>query len=402
MKPKFFVAFIYYALLISACTALPTPPAPTSTPTRAALPPVVTRTPDPVSVISPTPTSVLDPIMASVLPAPGTVALDFVALACSATWSSSIVFIPCPGDLTQLENGYITPLTETTIDSGETYLIPSLLTIPPQGENIMGGIFGRYPPLTVQQGDRFRAVLACQPDYPCGEVEYALDFYAEDGSYQQFPTSLHNQFKDYNREQMQVLFVDIPLNFLAGQTVEFTLVIRDQSAILGDRYLWIAPHIYRDPISVRNTPLPPITNDSGGSNNEIDEDAANAMISGFVDMRTAPPYLTDPVTTLGLGVPVVVMFFNQDDGTWWWVHTTNTHPNFRMTVTPGTYIVVAYARGVLDIPYVTGAFTGGEPSCADSVATIKVGPNQQVTDIIITDWCAFNDRPPKPDEVSLP
>jgi hypothetical protein len=47
-------------------------------------------------------------------------------------------------------------------------------------------------------------------------------------------------------------------------------------------------------------------------------------------MSAAPPYLNDPIVTGGLGVPVVVVAFNLDDGTYFWVDTTPTHPDFSL------------------------------------------------------------------------
>jgi hypothetical protein len=100
------------------------------------------------------------------------------------------------------------------------------------------------------------------------------------------------------------------------------------------------------------------------------------------------------------------MFFNQDDYTWWWVHTTATHPNFQMTVTPGDYLIVAYAAGVGEVPYVTAGYTGMNPSCNQPLALVNMPSNGFVENIVIADWnwnCAGTAyRPPKPAEVPIP
>ena len=122
-------------------------------------------------------------------------------------------------------------------------------------------------------------------------------------------------------------------------------------------------------------------------------------------MGAAPPYLKDPIAH-PQGMPVVVMFFNQDDYTWWWIHTTLTHPYFQMTVPPGDYLVAAYAEGVGGVAYVTAGYTGMNPSCGQTLAIVNVPPNTTVNDIVIADWnwnCGGTAyRPAKPAEVPLP
>ncbi|MDH3942872.1 MAG: hypothetical protein OEV06_02100 [Anaerolineae bacterium] len=388
--------FILTLLALLAACGTPAEIAETPAQPEATFSPIPTFTPAPPQ---PSPTSHAQGILEQAAPKPGTVALDFVALTCSAAWSSSIQFNPCPGDPDDLSDGYIEALSGTAIESGETTDLPALLTIPPQADGY-GGIFGRYPSFTVQPGDRFRAVLTCQQS-PCGAVEYALDYFDAAGKYSEFPSYWPDPFKDFAESGHHIIAIDLPLDFLAGQTVDFTLVIRDQSAVSGDRYLWIAPHIYRDPANTSATPLP----QPGSSRAPTPENAADntpGIIRGLVDMKTAPPYLNDPITTNGLGVPVVVVFFNLDDGTWWWVHTTATHPNFQMTVTPGRYVVLAYAPGVADIPYITGAYTGGAPSCGQPLVAVEVPPNGSALGIFITDWCEYPDRPEKPPGVPIP
>jgi hypothetical protein len=389
------IAFLALFALISACA----PPSadleetPSPAPTFTSIP---TYTPSPPQ---PTPTTYAGWLLDQAIPQPGTVALDFVALTCSAAWSSSIQFIPCPGNPDDLSNGYIEALAGTSVESGESTDLPALLTIPPQMDGY-GGIFGRYPSFTVQPGDRFRAVLTCQQS-PCGAVEYALDYYDSNGKYSNFPSYWPNPFIEFAESGQHITAIDLPLDFLAGKTVDFTLVIRDQSAVSGDRYLWIAPHIYRDPANTSATPLPQ-PGSSSAPTIEPAVDDTPGVIRGLVDMKTAPPYLNDPVTTNGLGVPVVVVFFNLDDGTWWWVQTTQTHPNFQMTVPPGLYYILAYAPGVADIPYITGAYTGGTPSCGQPLVAVQVPPGGSALGIFITDWCEYPDRPEKPPGVPIP
>ncbi|MEK6255820.1 MAG: hypothetical protein N2C13_00705, partial [Chloroflexota bacterium] len=258
---KISALLIMLSLVLAGCSA-DKPDEPEPIELTAVLPTAVpTSTPQPPT---PQPKSAIEIAIEAILPTPGTVAMDFVSLACSATWSSSIVFTACPGDPDDLDDGYVLPLLDTIIETGEIFEVPSLLTIPPQADGRYGGIFGRYPGFTVQPGDRFRAVLTCQRA-PCEEVEYALDTYNANGVFQPFPTYLDNPLAEYNHRGSDFVSIDLSLEYLVGQTVDFVLVVRDQSYLQGDRYLWVAPHIYRDPTNTSATPLPPIGSSSGAS-----------------------------------------------------------------------------------------------------------------------------------------
>jgi hypothetical protein len=198
------------------------------------------------------------------------------------------------------------------------------------------------------------------------------------------------------------MIIEEDLSPLAGQTVEFTLVVRDQRNQGSDLAVWVAPYIWRDPSQTRSTPIPTPT--FRPSSPTESTDSTPGVISGLVDMSSAPPYLTDPMNPGG--TPVITVFFNLDDGTYWWYHTAPTHPNFQMTVTPGRYQIVAYAPGVGGQPYVTAGYTGANPSCGLPLAEVTVTPNGTVSGIQIADWnwlCngdAF--RPPKPADVPSP
>ncbi len=103
----------------------------------------------------------------------------------------------------------------------------------------------------------------------------------------------------------------------------------------------------------------------------------------------------------------MVTFFNQDDDSYWYIQTLLTgQPYYQMTVPPGHYLVVAYARGVGDVPYVSGGYTGSHPSCGQALKVIDVAPGQHVENISIADWnwkCGGTaHHPEKPDAVPVP
>jgi hypothetical protein len=368
-----------------------------STPPAATTEDIEPTDPPPTITSQPEPTQEL---FAS--PQAGYIAFDFVARMCDATWSNSGLYLPCPGDSADDAEGYIMLLDEVMIDDGITVDLPSLLTVVPQDSDF-GGIFGHYPALTIQAGDQFRTVLACmQSGEPCN-VDYELQYFDISGNFRRLNFgSTPWIFDPTLNPDTAYMIIEEDLSPLAGQTVEFTLVVRDQRDQGSDLAVWVAPYIWRDPSQTRSTPIPTPT--FRPSSPTESTDSTPGVISGLVDMSSAPPYLTDPMNPGG--TPVITVFFNLDDGTYWWYHTAPTHPNFQMTVTPGRYQIVAYAPGVGGQPYVTAGYTGANPSCGLPLAEVTVTPNGTVSGIQIADWnwlCngdAF--RPPKPADVPSP
>lgn len=156
------------------------------------------------------------------------------------------------------------------------------------------------------------------------------------------------------------------------------------------------------------TPTPPSTAESP-TPTPTEEPPALATLAGRVVMASAPPYLNDPILTGGLGVPVVVVGFNLDDGTYYWVDTTGTHPNYTLRVPAGRYHLAAYGHGLPSLPdlsYVAAGYTGMEPSCGQELVEIVIGAGEMRTGLDIADWnwsCSGTAyRPLKPDDVPVP
>jgi hypothetical protein len=386
---KHTLLIIAVILTLAACNA-PTGGLPSATIT---IPPLPTDTATPEPTSTPTPQVLEVPT-----PDPSTVVLDFVSTMCTARWSNNGEYLICPGDPNDTGTGYVDRLDGTIISGDILVEAPSLITIPAY-ENL-AGIFGHYPALEVWEGDTFHAILACQPsDIPCN-VDFGLSYFDSNGGFHDLSPQLGpSPFSDHDAPSGVYTEVEVDLSALAGQTVEFTLVVRTG----GDRTrydpIWISPYIRRDPNAQPPVPVVLATATTSSASSGIP-----GTISGMVDLASAPPYLKDSYT--GRESPVVVMFFNLDDGTWWWIHTTLTHPHYRMTVPPGKYQVVAYAKGVGDIPYVTGGYTGSNPSCGKELKTVTVPSNGSVENIVIADWnwtCGGDAyRPAKPDSVPIP
>ena len=378
-------------LTLAACNA---PTSSLSTPTIT-IPPLPSETTTPEPTITPT-----AQILEVTTPDPSTMVLDFVEAMCTAEWSNNGEYFLCSGDPNDTDSGYVDRLDSTIISGDILVEAPSLITIP--AYNTFGGIFGHYPALEVWEGDTFHAILACQPaDIPCN-VDFGLSYFDRNGDFHDLspqigpkPISNHDASSGVYSE------VEVDLSALAGQTVEFTLVVRTEGDRTRYNPIWISPYIQRDPNAQPPDPVVLATATTSSTSSGVP-----GTISGMVDLASAPPYLKD--SYLGRETPVVVVFFNLDDGTWWWIHSTPTHPYYSMTVPPGNYHVVAYARGVGDLPYVTGGYTGDNPSCGKELKIVTVTSNSSVENIVIADWNEFAPcggdayRPDKPASIPIP
>ena len=324
---------------------------------------------------------------------PGTVAYDFVAEVCSAEWSTNASHMPCPGHLEETDGGYIEATDHTVLEGMVSVEAPLLIGLPGNGYPAGLGLFGKYPPLTVFPGDLFKAVIACQGEADC-DLEFSLEYFDAQGTYH------GSAFRWFYKVGQGPLEITADLNALAGQSVEFLLVLRAQEELENQWAVWIQPHISRDPDA---KPLPTV--EIQPTIQADSDDKTPGVISGMVAMNSAPPYLNDPVT--GNSMPVAVVFFNLDDGTYWWIHTSLTgHPYYQMTVPPGNYQVVGFAQGVGNVSYVAAGYTGQNPSCGKNLKTVTVPPNGKAENIVIVDWnwtCGGSAyRPDKPGGVPLP
>ncbi len=234
---KKIVPFLFLGLLLSGCkmqlgnrllngnqpssSSVTSTVSPTEVPTE---PP--TQTPVPTSTIVPSPT----PDLSSVgLPTegPGTTALDFVASMCSAQWFTPITQkLPCPGSEANSSMGFVESIGGNTL--------ATLITYPPQDNSET--IFSKYPPFSVQKGDRFRTVLSCKAHTFC-DVVFSLEYYDEHGK-----TGVTNW--PYRFTDAPVV-IDFPLDGIAGKTVQFGLAVRGVGNRTEAFGAWIYPHIYR-------------------------------------------------------------------------------------------------------------------------------------------------------------
>ena len=380
------LTFIFLVVLLASCAPEIIPPTPTSVPTSTR--PVFT----PIPTLTHTPQPTATPMLPIYYSEPGQVVLDFYERACEATWSNSAYEIPCPGDPIDSARGFILPINYASVEGNMMVEAPMLIGLPGQGAGLGSGLFGHYPAVKVEAGDIFISTVACQGDAVC-DVEFALEYFDTFGTYHH-----ESNWKVRHKFGGGPFEIRFDVSNLAGKTVEFLLVMREQGPAKDARVVWINPHIARNPYAQQQSVV------TSNTPTTSTQDKIPGVIRGWVDMSAAPPYLNDPNTGSS---PVVVTFFNLDDGSYWYIQTSLTgHPNFQMTVPPGNYQVVAYGRGVADLPYVSAGYTGKNPSCGQALKSITVGPNARVNDIIIADWnwaCGGTaERPLKPSDVPIP
>ncbi len=381
MKTKLLI-FLELLLAAASCSTAE----PTIEPVETVLPSA-----SPTNTSMPKPTETTENLLELPTPIVGTVALDFADRPCSASWSNNGEYLPCPGNLEEISGGYADRFDSIVIEGNIHLNQPGLLTIPAQKRSVFYAIFGKYPPFTVQPGDRFQAVLTCANSHPNCNVSFSLEYYASGNTVLQIPDAKWD--KQYDPEGSYI-YADASLDALAGQTVQFLLTVRDNGDADDDYAVWIMPHIARLG-SAATDAIPP--HQLNITNIEM------VKVTGIVDMGSAPPYLYDDHPP---GSPASVVLFDLDSDMFFTVSTKNTHPDFTLDVYPGQYYIMAYSYGVGDVPYVSGTFTGVEPSCGLPMAVLNVLPDTPVVNLMINDWnwsCGGTaERLEKPEEISLP
>lgn len=176
---------------------------------------------------------------------PSFVAYNFADNYCAANWTSGAGSRPCPGANGDA-NGYIIRLNAPVMENGATEDEPGLLAVP---QNINNGVInGQFPPFSVQAGDRFRTIVNCQRDAANCNVIFKLDYF-KDGvtkTYASWAEAYEGKYYP----------VDLDLGSLAGQTVNFILVVSANGGNNQDLAIWLNPHIVRqgNPPTATNTP----------------------------------------------------------------------------------------------------------------------------------------------------
>ncbi len=161
-------------------------------------------------------------------------AYDFASSFCDATWQNNTGNLSCPGSSGD-PIGYVLNLNNPIMESGKPEDEPGLLTVPKDTHD--GFIRGVYPPIQIQYGDRFRALINCQYQaYGC-DVVFKVNYQIGGSTY-----SLGEWHEIYDGLYTPV---DLDLSSLAGQNVVFKLIVSVNNYGHQNRALWIAPRIVR-------------------------------------------------------------------------------------------------------------------------------------------------------------
>jgi len=160
---------------------------------------------------------------------------DFTANASSATWSGgsgSLGFPGTDGNASGFGLKKDHPKFENGIESNQA----GLLFGPNNVNN--GYIQASYPAFRVQSGDRFQSMIGCEYGATNCYVAYRLDYQIGSSGIRTFWTF---------REKYEGLSynVNLDLSSLAGQDVQFILVVSAYGSPTGDRALWGNPIIAR-------------------------------------------------------------------------------------------------------------------------------------------------------------
>ena len=155
---------------------------------------------------------------------------------CSAEWRNRVELVTCPGQLTDVESGFVLVQAEPEIENGTKENEPAIVVRPDNSDG--GTIQGRFPPFKVQAGDRFRTVIGCMDNSPGCSVVFQLNYRADGGSVQ----TLGNWTEVFDRS---ITKLDIDLAPLAGKSVEFILTVYNNGNSVDDNVFWLLPRVMR-------------------------------------------------------------------------------------------------------------------------------------------------------------
>lgn len=170
-----------------------------------------------------------------VVKGPSFAALDFVESYCEADWESNRTLLPCPGAEGD-PNGYVIRVNSPKLENGDRIDGAALLTFPDDSRN--GFISGTFPAITVERGDRFRALVSCGFNNERCNVIFRLEF-RSGGQV----TRLGSWNEAY---EGQYFSVDLDLSSLAGQRGKFILTVLANGSARDDAALWVSPRIVRN------------------------------------------------------------------------------------------------------------------------------------------------------------
>lgn len=159
---------------------------------------------------------------------------DFVSNYCASgvTWTSGAGALPCPGAAGDAA-GSVRKDNEPTLENGVKENEPGLVTHPEWVND--GWIRGTFPQITVTDDVFFKTVLGCNGSAAC-DVKFKLNYKVDGGTEKTLAT--WHEVKDNG-----ITKVKLDLSSLAGQKVQFILLVETNGSSSNDEALWLAPRI---------------------------------------------------------------------------------------------------------------------------------------------------------------
>lgn len=171
---------------------------------------------------------------------PEGVAYDFTSMVCLARWDSDrATFLPCDGldDEVGLQEGYVRINEDPALEQS-TQDNPPVIEIKPNNGN-RGFISGTFPPITIQDGDRFTSTVGCMDENDGCTVIFRLEALLASGATRvlaEWPETYDEVASDFS----------VDLSDLAGEEVGFVLMVVENGGIsLEAKAFWLDPIIER-------------------------------------------------------------------------------------------------------------------------------------------------------------
>jgi len=162
---------------------------------------------------------------------------SFASNACSAKWSTSKTNpLSCPGKETDIDKGYVLTKDKPKREDGGTENEIGLVTRPNDASD--GYIQGIYPEFLIKDGDQFRATIQCEANSPKCSLKFELYYRIGSGSF----IELGEWHEVYDQKWNPV---QIDLSAFAGQKLQFSLVVWNETTSEDNRGLWLNPMIFR-------------------------------------------------------------------------------------------------------------------------------------------------------------
>jgi hypothetical protein len=153
---------------------------------------------------------------------------------CAAEWRTNVGIITCPQQ--EGASGSVVRVTNPKLEGGYQDDEPAIVVMPASGD--AGMIQGKFPPFVVKTGDRFRLVAGCMDQSPNCNALLQINYSIGGGAVQNLATWTETSDGNFYR-------ADIDLSSFNGQSVQFYLVVYNNSNSTDDRIFWLLPHVYR-------------------------------------------------------------------------------------------------------------------------------------------------------------